>query len=53
MKRILTVLVTAVLALGGLVVSAAPAAANVTLGKGWSIWTREYCEDGSSSTCDG
>ena len=47
MRRVITALVTAVLALGGLVVMAEPAAANVTLGKGWNIWTREYCEDGS------
>ena len=47
MRRAITVLLTAVLALGGLVAMTEPAAANITLGKGWSIWTREYCEDGS------
>jgi hypothetical protein len=36
-----------VLGLAGLAVVAEPASANVTLGTGWSIWTREYCEDGS------
>ena len=53
MRRVITALVTAVLALGGLVVMTETAAANVTLGKGWNIWTREYSEDGSSSTCAG
>ena len=47
MRRAISVLVAAVLGLGSLVVMAQPAAANVTLGQGWSIWTREYCEDGS------
>jgi hypothetical protein len=43
----MTVLVAAVLGMASLVVLAPPASANVNLGPGWSIWTREYCEDGA------
>lgn len=45
-RKLVTVALGVVMAVTGLVATSAPAQAKSDIPPGWSLWTKEYCQDG-------